>query len=339
MKYSKLFITNLPSFYKINLYNAIAEREKIFVVFTGDTAGDRNKDFFSGDITFNYFSYKNSFLLYRIITTIRLLVKIKYNECVIGGWDAMPMWLFAILSNSEKNSVVVESSFFESQTKGIKGFIKRLFINNIHNKAYVSGSGQATLVENLGFNGKIVKTRGVGIFNYVSQPPFESRTIVKNFLYVGRLTEVKNLPLLIKAFNKRSDLVLNIVGFGNQEDYLKSIACNNIIFHGAIDNKELPNIYQKSDVFVLPSSVEPWGLVVEEALNNGLPVLISDKVGCGPEIVNESNGVVFSHNSEKDLLEKIDVITDINLYNCMRENISKLNFAEIERRQVDCYLE
>lgn len=37
--YSKVFITNLPSFYKLNLYNAIAENERIFVVFTGDTAG------------------------------------------------------------------------------------------------------------------------------------------------------------------------------------------------------------------------------------------------------------------------------------------------------------
>jgi len=42
MTYSKVFITNLPSFYKLNLYNAIAENERIFVVFTGDTAGERN---------------------------------------------------------------------------------------------------------------------------------------------------------------------------------------------------------------------------------------------------------------------------------------------------------
>ena len=42
MTYSKVFIINLPSFYKLNLYNAIAENERIFVVFTGDTAGERN---------------------------------------------------------------------------------------------------------------------------------------------------------------------------------------------------------------------------------------------------------------------------------------------------------
>ena len=57
MTYDKIFVTNLPSFYKLNLYNAIAERKKIFVVFTGDTAGDRNKDFFNGEMNFEYFAY------------------------------------------------------------------------------------------------------------------------------------------------------------------------------------------------------------------------------------------------------------------------------------------
>lgn len=338
MTYDKVFITNLPSFYKLNLYNAIAEREKIFVVFTGDTAGDRNKDFFSGEMNFEYFAYKQSGLFYRIMTTLRLLLSLRWRECVVGGWDSVPMWMFALLTASKKNSVVVESSYFESQTNGLKGWIKRLFVKNIRLRAYVSGAGQKHLVEDLNFKGEIVVTKGVGVFNYVLQPPFEPRSAVRHFLYVGRLTEVKNLPLLIKSFGKRKDLILNIVGFGEQEDYLKSIAGENVNFLGAVDNKKLPRIYQENDVFVLPSRVEPWGLVVEEALNNGLPVLISDRVGCGPEIVDNSNGLVFRYDSIDDLLGKIDDITDLSRYNQLRENISKLNFAEIERQQVESYI-
>lgn len=338
MTYSKVFITNLPSFYKLNLYNAIAEREKIYVVFTGDTAGDRNKDFFSGEMNFEYFAYKRSGALYRILTTLRLLLSLRWRECVVGGWDSVPMWMFALLTASRKNSVVVESSYLESQTNGLKGWIKRLLVKNIRLRAYVSGAGQKRLVEDLNFKGEIVVTKGVGVFNYVEQPPFEPRSEVKRFLYVGRLTDVKNLPLLIKAFSKRKDLILNIVGFGEQEDYLKSIAGDNVNFLGAVDNKKLPQVYQENDVFVLPSEIEPWGLVVEEALNNGTPVLVSDRVGCGPEIVDESNGLVFKHDSEADLLDKIDEITDLNRYNQLRKNISKLDFAEIERQQVECYL-
>lgn len=47
------------------------------------------------------------------------------------------------------------------------------------------------MVEDLNFKGEIVVTKGVGVFNYVEQPPFEPRSAVRRFLYVGRLTEVK----------------------------------------------------------------------------------------------------------------------------------------------------
>lgn len=57
--------------------------------------------------------------------TLKLLLSLKWQECVIGGWDSVPMWMFALLSASKKNSVVVESSYFESQTKGLKGLIKK----------------------------------------------------------------------------------------------------------------------------------------------------------------------------------------------------------------------
>lgn len=338
MTYTKLFITNLPSFYKLNLYNAIAERERIFVVFTGDTAGDRNRDFFNGDMQFEYFAYRRRNFLYRIYATLKILLTIRCGELVIGGWDSVPMWLFALLSPSRKNSVVVESSYFESQTEGLKGAIKKFFISNIRRKAYVSGAGQKRLVEDLRFKGEIVVTKGVGVFNYVSQPAYEPRQTVRNFLYVGRLTAVKNLPFLINAFKKLPDLTLNIVGFGEQEAELKSMAGGNVVFHGAVDNKKLPEVYQANDVFVLPSEVEPWGLVVEEAMNNGMPVLISDRVGCGPEIVDDSNGLVFRYDSETDLIEKIRRISEIDRYNSLRRNISKMNFAAIEQRQIECYL-
>lgn len=83
------------------------------------------------------------------------------------------------------------------------------------------------------------------MFNYVEQPQYEPRTQVRNFLYVGRLTAVKNLPFLINAFKNRLDLTLNIVGFGEQEEFLKSIAGDNVNFLGAVDNKKLPQVYQE----------------------------------------------------------------------------------------------
>ena len=63
---------------------------------------------------------------------------------------------------------------------------------------------------------------------------------------------------------------------------------------GFRNQSELPRFYDLCDVFVLPSIHEPWGLVVNEAMNAGKPIIVSDQVGCQPDLVdNEDNGLVF----------------------------------------------
>lgn len=343
MDYQKIFITNLPSFYKINLYNRIEayyrKRGKhILVIYTGQQGNDRNKDFFKGNMQFEHILLKGNNIS-RCRQLLHILKHKSYENLIIGGWDSPEAWLAAILSPKTKNSVVAESSVWESKTDGLKGSIKRMFITNIRDKAYVPGKSNATLLKRLGFKGKIVYTKGVGVFNYIPQPPYKTKSEVKRFLYVGRLVDVKNLKMLINVFNKLPQLTLTIVGFGEQEAELKSIAKNNIIFTGAINNKALPQVYQQNDVFILPSKSEPWGLVVEEALNNGIPVIVSNKVGCHEAIVNKNNGIVFApFNSTSALKEAVLRMTDISFYNNLRYNISQLDFNKIEEEQVNCYI-
>lgn len=332
-----LVITNLPSFYKINLYNGIAKCRSIAVVYTGDGTQDRNKDFFKGQMNFqSIFLSRNK--IWRLFQLFKILATTKYNELQIGGWDALPLWLAAFVSPKRKNAVIVESSYLESTTVGVKGLIKRLFISRI-SKVYASGASQRKVTDNLGFDGRTVITKGVGVFNVVPQPKYEPRESVRKFVYVGRLTAVKNLEFLISAFNRLPHLSLTIVGFGEQEALLREMAGENIYFTGAVDNKLLPNLYREHDVFILPSRSEPWGLVVEEALNNGLPVLVSDRVGCAEEIVREGdNGYIFTYNSEKSLAEAISKMCNIEKYNNMRFNISKMDFVKTEQQQIECYL-
>jgi len=336
--YDKVFVTNLLPFYKINLYNEISSRQRILVIVTGDDAETRNANFFKGDIKFEFIFYRKRNTFYRLYFTLHLLAKLQYKEVIVGGWDSIPLWLFALSSPKSKNSVVIESSYIESDTSGMKGLVKRIFISRIRNKAYVSGLSQQKLAENLKCRAKIVKTKGVGIFNYVKQPEYVTRKKVKNFLFVGRLVEVKNLEFLIRVFNELKEYTLHIAGFGKLETYLRSIANDNIVFVGAVDNEKLSEVYQQNDVFILPSKSEPWGLVVEEALNNGMPVLVSDRVGCASEIVNDENGLVFKWNSEADLRDKINKMVQIDYYNQLRYNISKMDFEKIEKDQVNCYL-
>lgn len=119
---------------------------------------------------------------------------------------------------------------------------------------------------------------------------------------------------------------------------LKSIANQNIVFWGAIPNPELYKLYLQNDVFILPSLVEPWGMVVEEALNNGLSVIVSDKVGCAEEVVNDTNGIIFRLSENDSLHNAIKKIQEIEYYNSLKRNVSKIDFEKIAREQVNCYL-
>lgn len=331
----KVIITNLPSFYKINLYNAINKHCKVLVIYTGDGADGRNNDFYRGTMEFEHIFLRRNRLT-RIIELCKILWFNKYVELIIGGWDSIPMWVSAFCSSKKKNSIVIESSYLESSTEGFKGFLKRLFISRI-SKVYASGKAQRKITDSLRFRGKTIITKGVGVFNYIKQPEYKPRSDVKNFLFVGRLIHVKNLEYLVSKFNNHPDLRLTIIGFGELEQRLKTIAKPNIEFLGAIDNNKLSTYYQAADVFILPSTSEPWGLVIEEALNNGTPVMVSDKVGCAEEIINNDNGVIFSIEAD-NFDEKLSEIRDIERYNSMRKHISTMDFERIEQQQVECYL-
>jgi len=332
-----IFITNLPSFYKINLYNRIAKHKKIFVVFTHNKSVDRNDDFYKGNREFDYISLGNKSIILKILFIVNMLITTTYQQVIIGGWDQLLFWITAFISNVNKNGVVIESSIIESGTTGFKGFVKKLFLSRF-TKAYVSGKSQANLCSALNFGGKLIFTNGVGVFNVRPQQKYRPAREVKNFIYVGRLSPEKNLLQLINKFNDLPELNLNIVGFGPQEMLLKSIAKQNIIFHGAIRNTELYKFYQQNEVFILPSISEPWGMVVEEALNCGLPVIVSDSVGCAEEIVNKSNGIVFKLTDPAGLKNAIIKILNINYYNSLRLNVSKMDFEKIAQEQVNCYL-
>ena len=141
--------------------------------------------------------------------------------------------------------------------------------------AFPSGTPHKRLLDKLKLKGPQYITGSVGIFRKEGVE-YHSPQSPLRFLYVGRLTAVKNLPVLIDCFN-RNGLPLTIVGGGEDEATLKAIAAPNIRFTGFIANEYLSEIYESHDVFILPSLSEPWGLVVEEALYRGLPCIVSDR--------------------------------------------------------------
>ena len=118
------------------------------------------------------------------------------------------------------------------------------------------------------------------------------------------------------------------------------MAGQNIHFLGAVDNDKLAEVYRANDVFVLPSIKEPWGLVVEEAFNNGLPVILSDRIGCAESLlVKGKNGYMFEYDNKPQLESVIKTMCNIETYNFMRKNVCDMNFEEYARKQTECYFQ
>jgi len=135
------------------------------------------------------------------------------------------------------------------------------------------------------------------------------------FLYVGRFACEKNLPFLLRAYAKYRALFpqpweLVLVGSGPQEQELKQFVRGNglggVKFYPFQPLPDLAAFYAFARAFILPSLSEPWGLVVNEAAACSLPLLVSNRAGCIPELIKEGeNGFAFDPENENDLAEKM----------------------------------
>ncbi len=123
-------------------------------------------------------------------------------------------------------------------------------------------------------------------------------------LFVGKLEPKKQPLLTLEAFarvRERHRCVLLLVGEGPLEPALrrrvKAEGIPDVRFAGFLNRSRIARAYAASDLLVLPSGLhETFGLVVAEAMNFALPVIVSDMVGCAPDLVHEGeNGFVVPH--------------------------------------------
>jgi glycosyltransferase involved in cell wall biosynthesis len=336
-QYDLFFITSVPSFYKINLYNAIAKKQKVFVLFLAKNSQIRTDDFVNLEADFDYQVYSDATLETKktdMKKFLNILNKHPYRYLILGGWDFIEYWVAALFSSKNKNCVAVESSIFESKTTGLAALLKKLFLKRI-SLGFASGSAQQNLLISLKFRGEIRITKGVGLL-HTKEFQKSSKKHAHKFLYVGRLAPEKNLSALIEVFNRLPNYSLTLVGKGELKDALQQQSNANIHFVEHIPNQEIDNVYLSHDVLILPSLSEPWGLVVEEALYYGLPVVISNKVGCSEDLVlRYSSGIVYD-NDDPGALE--DAVLQIAAdYRHYAENVSSINFQERFNDQVTCY--
>lgn len=344
--YDIVFVTHLPAFYKVNLYRAIAKTCRVFVIFIAQSSQIRAADF-TPDLTgldhvvLDAGNFESRSVLKNIFKLRRVLKNIAYQKIIVGGWDLIEFWWVVFYSKQKQNALALESSWYESQKKGWRKWLKQLFLSRV-SLVLPSGKPHQALIQALGFKGDMKTTLGVGIFNYsqlaITANGNQLKVFQGRFLFVGRLAPEKNIALLLSVFAKHPQWHLTIVGEGPLSRSLKKQSPPNVSWMGYVSNHQLAAIYQEHDVFILPSLKEPWGLVVEEALYHGLPVVASHHVGCASDLLGTSKaGYCFDPNSEADLS---CVLQRVSLeYPTLKAAASLINFEKRDAQQVAQYIE
>jgi glycosyltransferase involved in cell wall biosynthesis len=219
-----------------------------------------------------------------------------------------------------------ESSPADHKRSGIKEKIKRKIVA-MADAFFCFGKSSANYLVDLGIKRSKIAVDNAAVIdeeiirgNYdqakllvrAEQPELKQYT----FVFVGRLAPEKNLDMLLGTFIKLQDEEplgefwnLRFVGDGPEKDRLKELALKssfpkNIQFTGGIPWYKVPAWLAQSDVLVLPSLSEPWGLVVNEGMVCGMPVIVSQTCGCAEDLVADGvNG--FSFDAKKPvMLEK-----------------------------------
>lgn len=138
------------------------------------------------------------------------------------------------------------------------------------------------------------------------------------FLFVGMLISRKRVSDLVAAARlvqmTGRKLLVMVAGSGPLESEIREFAEANgvrLIALGFCNQTQLPSVYAAADVFVLPSEIETWGLVANEALACGKPIIVSDACGCAPDLgADECAGRVFRHGDVAHLAETMRSVMD-----------------------------
>jgi len=143
------------------------------------------------------------------------------------------------------------------------------------------------------------------------------------FLFAGKLSPRKDPEILLSALIAAKNAILGsraqlmFVGDGELAAPLHGRVSrrSDVHFLGFQNQSVMPVIYRLGDVTILPSRYgETWGLAVNESMACGRPVIVSDRVGCAPDLVHDGQtGLVFEHANEKSLRDAIEQFCNIGI--------------------------
>lgn len=228
--------------------------------------------------------------------------------------------LYTAKKNNIKLATIVNSTEQDKKRRILKEKLKSIFVKN-SDIVFCYGEKSKAYSKKLGAKKIYISNQATDnkkIINQYKKYKQEKENIRKkynlqknNIIYIGRLSKEKNIPTLIKAFSQLNQTNYNLIilGSGPEESKLKKLTkklnLKNIRFIPGVNWKEVPKFLVISDLMILPSTSEPWGLVTNEAMLCKVPVLVSNFCGC-TEMLNKEQ--IFNPNNINELKNKIKKI-------------------------------
>lgn len=350
-----LFLVNIPSPYRISFFNELGKICNLTVLFERRTSDERELEWFNNKII----NFKAVFLDGLKInkdkalsfSVIKFFKKNIYDFIIIGGY-ATPTGMLAINYLKFRKipfGLNADGGLIDNNEFIGKKMMKKYYISSAD--FWLSSSKITTdYFQYYGANiSQIYLYPFTTIFerNLIKKPidskiKWELRnklniTEEKVILSVGRFVYSKGFDVLLEACTKiPKEYGVYIVGGKPTKEYdefVRKFNLNNVHFIGFKSKEELKEYYMSSDLFVLPTRKDVWGLVINEAMCYGLPVITTDKCVAGLELVKDyENGFIIPVNDSKNLAEKIRKVMKDNE---LSAKMSKNNLIKIKKYTIE----
>jgi len=270
-------------------------------------------------------SYDKINLFNRVVKILQYTLKSDAQLILLTGYNRIEYWaqLIALKLKGKKIAVFCDSTIYDQPQTFIKGILKRIFFTFVD---CVFGYGQRSrdYVLHYGADPRHVFYRCQAAalpHGYTQKKALSDRLAMApspnapRYLFIGLISKGKNIGMLINAFSlvikEMPEAKLIIVGDGPEHEALLELVHSlkleqSVIFAGRKSGADLFEEYKKATCLILPSLSEAWGLVVNEALSYGCPVIVSKRCGCVPELVIEGKtGFVHKATDRDDLADKM----------------------------------
>ena len=265
-----------------------------------------------------------------------LYVRRKYDIIIFNSYDTLSFFFILLINifSITKKYIAIES---DTQLLMPKNYLKRslkyFYLSFVFQNNHVFGLAGGNyshkdLFRRYGMKEDRIFLMPMMVDNskfHVEKKKFPNPFI---FLFVGRLVPHKNVENLIQQFNiyfSDKIAVLKIVGDGEQGEYLiDKYSSEKIIFTGKKFNKELITEYNSASCFVCPSLFEPWGLVVNEALSAGLPIVARKEVGACSDLIDGKKTGFIAEDMQEFGQMMLTLFNDSELLKNYSKNASEL---------------